>query len=296
MADYILSCCSTTDLSPEQFKSHGIERICFHYSIDGKEYLDDGGVPLPDFFDAMKNGAVPKTSQVPVGEFLPYFRSFLEQGKDILHISLSSGLSGAYQSACIARDELALQFPDRKIYIIDSLCGSGGAAILMLELADRRDRGLSVDSARSWVETHKLQMHHWLFTPELAYFVRGGRISPAAGWLGTLLKLCPLIEANAEGKLLPNTKIRGKLRAMTALIDKMKQHAQGGLNYAGPCRISHANCAEDAYAVKALIEEQFANLREKIGVSMMGTTLGSHCGPGTVAIFFFGAQRQLSAM
>lgn len=292
MNEYILSCCSTTDLTPAQFQKRDIHYICFHFTLDGKEYLDDfTSVPLTEFYNEMARGARTTTSQVSVGEFLPYFRGFLQEGKDILHISLSSGLSGSYGSACIARDMLSAEFPERKIYIVDSLCGGGGTAILMQDLADMRDAGADIETALQWVEANKLQMHHCFFTPDLSYLVRGGRISAAAGWIGTLLNLCPLIEANAEGKLVPAKKIRGKRRAIEAIADKMITHAYGGEKYSERCHICHANNPEDANAVAALIERYFPKLCGKIDINAIGTTLGSHCGPGTVALFFFGTPR-----
>lgn len=179
MADFILSCCSTTDLTPAQYRDNDLHYISFHFQLDGKEYLDNYGVSMPmkTFFDAMAAGARTATSQVSTGEFVAYFRSFLQDGKDILHLSLSSGLSGCYHSACAARELLLEEFPERTICVIDSLCGSGGAAILMLEAAKRRDRGDSLGEIAAWIEEKKLYVHHWLFTPELIYFVRGGRVS-----------------------------------------------------------------------------------------------------------------------
>lgn len=295
MNKYILSCCSTTDLTPEQFRARDIHYICFHFFLDGKEYLDDLGLsmPLEDFYDALANGATPATSQVSVGEFTAYFREFLKQGYDILHVSLSSGLSGCYNSACVARDSLKEEFPERKICVIDSLCGSGGAAILLQDAADLRDQGASLEEVQQWIEAQKLHVHHWLFTPDLSYFVRGGRVSAAAGWIGTLLKLCPLVEANQEGRLIPREKIRGKARAMQAIVEKMRSFARDGADYHNRCQISHANCPEDAHAVARMVEESFPHLRGKIAINHVGTTLGSHCGPGMVALFFYGTKRTM---
>ena len=239
----------------------------------------------------MAAGATTGTSQVTTGEFELYFRQFLEQGSDILHVSLSSGLSGCYHSACAARDMLLEEFPERKIIVVDSLCGSGGAAILMLEAARQRDAGRTMEETAAWIEARRLHVHHWLFTPELAYFVRGGRVSAAAGWIGTLLRLCPVIEANCEGKLIPREKIRGKQRALRVLVEKMVSYAEGGMAYDGPCHISHADNLADAEQLAGMIEEKFPQLRGKIVINTVGTTLGSHCGPGMVALFFYGTER-----
>lgn len=179
---YMLSCDSTTDLTLAQYAALDLHYVSLHFLLDGKEYPDDYGqsLPMKTFFDAMAAGATTGTSQVTTGEFELYFRQFLEQGSDILHVSLSSGLSGCYHSACAARDMLLEEFPERKIIVVDSLCGSGGAAILMLEAARQRDAGRTMEETAAWIEARRLHVHHWLFTPELAYFVRGGRVSAAA--------------------------------------------------------------------------------------------------------------------
>ena len=176
---------------------------------------------------------------------------------------------------------------------MDSLCGSGGAAILMLDAAARRDRGESMDEIAAWLEARKLHVHHWLFTPDLSCFVRGGRVSATAGWIGTLLRLCPVIEANREGKLIPREKIRGKQRAMQALVRHMLCCAEGGAAYDGPCHISYANNLPEAQTLAQMVEEAFPKLRGKIVLNTVGTTLGSHCGPGMTALFFYGAERTL---
>ena len=161
----------------------------------------------------------------------------------------------------------------------------------MLEAACQRDAGRTMEETAAWIEARRLHVHHWLFTPELAYFVRGGRVSAAAGWIGTLLRLCPVIEANCEGKLIPREKIRGKQRAMRVLVEKMVSYAEGGMAYDGPCHISHADNLADAEQLAGMIEEKFPQLRGRIVINTVGTTLGSHCGPGMVALFFYGTER-----
>ena len=167
---YMLSCDSTTDLTLAQYAALNLHYVSLHFLLDGKEYPDDYGqsLPMKTFFDAMAAGATTGTSQVTTGEFELYFRQFLEQGSDILHVSLSSGLSGCYHSACAARDMLLEEFPERTIIVVDSLCGSGGAAILMLEAARQRDAGRTMEETAAWIEARRLHVHHWLFTPELA--------------------------------------------------------------------------------------------------------------------------------
>lgn len=294
MGDYVLSCCSTADLTEAHFNERNIQYICFHFELDGKQYMDDLGksIAFPDFYKAMTNGADTKTSQVNADEFIDYFTPFLEAGKDILHVCLSSGISGVYNSAMIARDTLQEDFPDRKIYIVDSLGASSGYGLLMDKLADLRDEGLSVDEVRDWAEAHKLEAHHWFFSTDLKFFVKGGRISKTAGFVGTVLQMCPLLNVNDQGKLIPREKIRTKRKVIARIEEQMRLHAKDGTNYNGKCFISNSNCEEDARAVADLIEEHFPNLNGKVLINSIGTTIGSHTGPGTVALFFWGDTRK----
>jgi DegV family protein with EDD domain len=293
MSDYVLSCCSTADLSEEKFRTRDISYICFHFSLDGKSYPDDLGksVPFEEFYRAMENGAETKTSQVNVDEFIDYFTGIMEQGKDLLHISLSSGISGTYNSARIAAEEVRAKYPDRKLYVVDSLGASSGYGLLMELLADQRDAGLTIDELRDWAEENKLNIHHWFFSTDLTFYVKGGRISKASGWFGTVLRICPLLNMDNFGKLIPRFKIRGKDRVIREIVVKMGEHAKDGLQYSGKCYMSHSACYEDARAVADLVEARFPNLDGKVLINSIGTTIGSHTGPGTVALFFVGDKR-----
>ena len=294
MGDYILSCCSTADLTQEHFESRDIHYICFHFELDGKQYLDDLGksIAFHDFYQAMKNGAETRTSQINAEEFIQYFTPFLEEGKDILHLTLSSGISGVYNSAMIAREELMEKYPDRKIYIVDSLAASSGYGLLMDKLADLRDEGMDIDSLYSWAEENKLKLHHWFFSSDLTFFVKGGRISKTAGFLGSVMDICPLLNVDYQGKLIPRFKIRTKKKVIQAIANKMEEFAQNGLEYSGKCYMSQSDCPEDANAVAKLVEERFPNLNGKVEINDIGTTIGSHTGPGTVALFFWGSERK----
>ena len=293
MADYVLSCCSTADLTREHFAERNISYVCFHFMLDGKQYSDDLGktIPFDEFYKAMANGSETSTSQVNVDEYIEYFTPFLEQGKDILHVSLSSGISGTFNSANIAKTELQEKYPDRKIYIVDSLGASAGYGLLMDKLADLRDSGMSIDEVRDWAEANKLNLHHWFFSTDLTFFVKGGRVSKVSGWFGTVLKICPLLDMNNQGKLIPRFKVREKKRVIVEIVNKMEQFAEGGLDYSGKCFISNAGCYEDARAVADLIEQRFKKLDGKVQITSVGTTIGSHTGPGTVALFFWGSER-----
>ncbi|MEA5038481.1 MAG: DegV family protein [Clostridiaceae bacterium] len=293
MSEYVLSCCSTADLTEEHFRARDIRYICFHYELDGKEYADDLGksVPFEEFYRKMTEGAMTRTSQVNVAEFINYFTAFLEEGKDILHVSLSSGLSGSVQSALSARETLLEKYPERKIYIVDSLGASSGYGLLMDKLADLRDGGMDIDTLHEWAETHKLEVHHWFFSTDLTFYIRGGRISKTAGAIGTLLGICPLLNMDDVGHLVPRAKIRSKPKVIAEIVDRMEKNARGGLAYDGKCYISQSACYEDARAVADLVERRFPKLQGKVEINYVGTTIGSHTGPGTVALFFWGGTR-----
>lgn len=293
MSNYILSCCSTADLSTEHFKRRDINYVCFHFFLDDVPYLDDLGqsIDLAEFYQKMEDGAMTKTSQVNVEEFVEYFRPFLEQGKDIFHVTLSSGITGTFNSANIAKDMLLDEFPERKIYIVDSLAASAGYGLLMDAIADRRDEGYSIDELNAWVLDNRLFDNHWFFSTTLTYFIRGGRISKTAGTIGNMLNICPLMNVDFEGKLNVREKVRSKRKVIKAIVDKMEALANDGLAYNGKCYISHAGCIEDAKAVAELIEERFPNIDGGVKIYNIGTVIGSHTGPGTVALFFWGSKR-----
>ncbi len=293
MSDYILSCCSTADLSKEHFDRRDIHYICFHYLLNGESYPDDLGqsIAFEDFYRMMTEGADTKTSQVNVAEFVDYFTPFLKEGKDILHVTLSSGISGVINSAQTAAELLSQEYPDRKIYIVDSLGASSGYGLIMETLADMRDEGKSVDELHDWLEENKLRLHHWFFSTDLTFYVKGGRVSKASGFFGTMLNICPLLNMDNLGRLIPREKIRTKKKVIKTIVDRMEECAADGLDYSGKCFISQSACAEDAEAVAALVEERFPKLNGKVVINYIGTTIGSHTGPGTVALFFWGKER-----
>lgn len=293
MSDYCLSCCSAVDLTPKQMEQRNIHYICFQYTVDEEVYADDMGVSMSseELFERMAHGAKTKTSQISVARYIQYFEPFLKEGMDILHVTLSSGITGTYNSACVARSELLERYPERKIFIVDSLAASSGYGLLMNALADQRDMGKSIEEVYDWAEENKRYLHHWFFSTDLSFYVRGGRISRTAGAVGTMLSICPLLNVDKEGHLIPREKIRGKKKVIQRIVEQMELHAQDGLNYHGKCYISHSTCLEDAQKIAAMIEEKFPNLDGKVEIFPIGTTIGSHTGPGTVALFFWGDLR-----
>ena len=290
---YVISCCSTVDLSVERLEERDIKWVPFHFHIDGKDYLDDYGksMSLAEFYQRERDGATPTTSQVNAKEYLNLWKPILESGNDILHISLSSGISGTYNSANIAAEDAREFYPDRKIEVIDSLCASAGYGLFVEELADKRDSGMEFDALVKFGESLKGKVNHFFFTSDLTSLIRGGRVSPAAGTLANILNICPILKVNSEGKLVPVTKVRTKKKVYQELMKIMAEHADNGKDYSGRCYLSYSDCPDDAKAVVEKIEENFAALKGKVEVFRIGTTIGSHTGVATVALFFMGKER-----
>ena len=270
MADYILSCCSTADLSREHLVSRNIPYVCFHFFLNDEERIDDLGISTPpkELFDAIKAGASARTAQVNADEYEAFFRAFLQEGKDVLHVTLSSGISGTINSAQAAAATLREEFPERKIYIVDSLCASSGYGLFMDKLAD-------------------LRLNHWFFSTDLTQYIRGGRVSKTAGFVGGLLGICPLLHVNNEGKLEPVSKIPSKKLVRREMLKKMEQQAENGLDYSGKCYICQSDIMDEAQKIAGEIEKRFPHLDGKVQIYPIGGVIGCHTGPGTVALFFW---------
>ena len=293
MSNFVLSACSTADLSKEHFESRGIEYICFHYFMDDVEYMDDLGqtIPFDEFYKRMSEGADTRTAQVNISEYLDHFESILSRGQDILHVCLSSGISGSYNSACNAALIAAERYPERKIYVVDSLAASSGFGLLVDKLADLRDEGKSIDEVHAWAEENKLNLQIWFLSTDLTFFVKGGRISKASGVFGGLLNICPLMNMDTEGHLVPRVKVRGKKKVLQEIVKRMEEFAADGYDYSDKCYMCQSACMEDAREVADAIEEKFPKMKEKVLINNIGTVIGSHTGPGTIAIFFWGDRR-----
>lgn len=290
---YIISCCSTVDLKKEHLDKINVPYICFHYAIDGVEYPDDLGVsmPLKDFYTKLKNGADSKTSMISVGEYEEYFKSLLDSGKDVIHISLSSGVSGSYRSAVTAAQMVSPLYPQQKLYVIDSLAASSGYGLLIDELAKKREQGMPIDELKDWVEENKLRLHHWFFSSDLTFFVKGGRVSKVSGMIGGVFEICPLMNVSVDGKLIPRSKVRTKKKVITEIVNRMLEHADNGKDYNGKVYMCNSDCFDDANAVANLVKENFKNIDGDVLINNIGTVIGSHTGPGTVALFFWGDKR-----
>jgi DegV family protein with EDD domain len=277
----------------EYFIRRGVPVAMYHFEMEGAEYPDDFGktISFPDFYARISAGAMPVTSQVNTDAFIAMFEPILAEGTDIIHITLSSGITGSVNSARLAREELLQRYPERKLYVVDSLAASSGYGLLLDGALDLRDGGMGVEELNVWLEQNKYNLHHWFFTSDLRHLKRGGRVSSTSAVLGTLLNICPLLNVSNTGHLTPRSKERGKKRVIAAMVDKMKRHATFGADYTGKCFLSHSACLEDAQAVAELVRSTFKRMDGDVLINDIGTVIGAHTGPGTVALFFWGDKR-----
>lgn len=293
MRNYILSCGSTVDLTKEQMKERDIRYVCFHFLLEGQDYADDmgGSISQTELYQRMLSGAKTQTTQIPLNEYIEYFEGLLSEGKDVLHIEFSSGLSGSCSTAFLAAKELSEKYPNQKLYVADSLAASSGYGLIMETMADMRDSGKSIDELYNWIEKNKLRMHHWFFSTDLTFYIKGGRISKTAGMVGSVLNICPFMNMDCHGELKLREKIRGKRKVMQHIVDMMEKHVEGGLDYNQKCYICHSDALEDAKALAAQVEAKFPNIQGSVNIYPIGATIGSHSGPGTLALFFWGDER-----
>lgn len=295
MANYKITCSSTCDLTAEHLKALDCEFIKFHYVIDGVEYPDDlfTSCTPEEFYGRIKNGALPTTSQITPAEAIEVFEPILKAGNDILHIEFSSGLSGSYNSSLTAKAELEKKYPERKIYVVDSLAASSGYGLLVDKAVELKNSGMNIDELNAWIEENKLRLRHWFFTPNLTHLKRGGRVSGAAAAIGSLLKICPVMDVNSLGKLTVRKKALGKKKAKKIVAELIREQAEGGLDYAEKCYISNSMVLDDATDVAKDIEGAFKNLKGgKVLINNIGTVIGSHTGDGTVALFYFSKDKR----
>lgn len=294
MQDYKITCCSTCDLTAEHLKSLGVEFAKYHYIIDGVDYKDDLFVSSSpeSFYGAIAAGALPTTSQVTPEELLELWSPILAQGHDILHIEFSSGLSGGYASALSAQEEVKKHYPARKVVVVDSLCASSGYGLLVDKAVELKAGGMGLEELAAWLEENKLRLRHWFFSTNLQHFKRGGRISGPAATIGSLLKICPVMDVNCQGKLIIRKKVTGKKKAIKEMFEQMAAQAEGGAGYDGKCFISHSDVIADARELADLIHAGFPKLNGSVEIDNIGTVIGSHTGPGTVALFFFSSTKR----
>ena len=289
MSDYVITCCSTVDLSDELLKERNIPYASFTFSADGKTYSDDYGksYPIDKFYKDIASGMQPVTSQVNVEDYTSLFEPILKQGKDVLHLTLSSGISGTFNSANTAASLLNDKY-ENKVHVVDSLCASAGYGLIVIMVKDNQEKGMSLQDNLKWIDENKTKVIHWFFSTDLSSFIRGGRISKTAGFFAGALQICPLMCVSETGKLEVLEKIRTKKKAEKSVVEKMM--AEVGPDYDGYVFISNSACYDDAKAVADMIKESFKNVKE-VNIFNIGTVIGTHTGPGTVATFYFGNKR-----
>ena len=290
MGTYRIVTDSTTDLTPELIQELDVQVIPLCYIMEGKTYHNiPGGGEMTDreFYAKLRAGSMSTTTQVNSEEFLRVFTPLLEAGQDVLYIGFSSGLSGTYQSAALAREELKQRFPGRRLEVFDSRCASMGEGLLVYHAAKLQQAGKSLDEVLSWLKENVLNLCHWFTVDDLNHLKRGGRVSTATALVGTMLGIKPVLHVDNEGHLIPVSKVRGRKQSLDALVRRMEDTA---LDPAGQMVfISHGDCLEDARYVERQIREKLGVRQVELG--FIGPVIGAHSGPGTVALFYLGKER-----
>ena len=288
MSDFVIVTDSSADLSAEMVAELGLEVLPLSFTVQGKtyhNYPDGREMDLNAFYRMLREGEMATTSAVNVAEYTAMLEPLLQAGKDVLVLAFSSGLSTTYQSSVIAVNELSEQYPDRKIYTVDTLCASMGQGLLVWLAAQERKRGQSIEAVRDWVEENKLRLCHWFTVDDLHFLKRGGRISAATAVVGTMLSIKPVLHVDDEGHLISMGKARGRGASLTALVDHMEQTVTD----VDTVFISHGDCLTDAEKVAADVKRRFGT--RDVVINTIGPVIGAHAGPGTVALFFLGTKR-----
>jgi DegV family protein with EDD domain len=272
-------------------EKENISFVSLSYIFGTENNKDDLGrtIDYSAFYARMRGGEMPSTAQINVGDYIEFFTPFLEKELDILYIAFSSNLSGSYNSSRIAMEELKEKYPNRKIAIVDSLCASMGEGLLVHLAKQKMNAGCSLDELAKWVEENKQKVCHWFTVDDLNHLQRGGRVSKAQAFIGTLMNIKPVLNVDENGKLIARDKVRGRKQALDALVEKMAKYAENPSEQT--VFISHGDCLSDAEYVAGKIKERFGVQNVEIG--FIGPVIGAHSGPGTVALFFLGKDRNL---
>ena len=278
------SCC---DLTPEQIQKLNISVVPLNMLLKGEIRQDSVGEGIKEVYAALRDGEVATTSAANPEHWTNAIEPVLKAGEDVLVLTFSSGLSTTYQSAVIAASDLSEQYPQRKIQVVDTLCASLGQGLLVYHTCRKRDEGLSLEELTAWVEENKLNLCHWFTVDDLMYLKRGGRVSAATALVGTVLKIKPVLHVDNEGHLINVTKARGRKASIEMMVEKMAQTALPGEN--DYITICHGDCLEDAQYLAKLAKERMGVKEVFIGYT--GAVIGSHSGPGTLALFFLGSNR-----
>ena len=289
MSEYVITTDNNSDLPEEYLKDHGVGCMYLSYSMDGKNYTHGNFLPEHEFYEAMRNGSMPTTAQVNPENAKALLEPYLKEGKDILHIAFSSGLSGTYNSSRIAAEELMEEYPDRKIIVVDSLSASLGQGLLVWLAQQKKELGQTLEDVVDWVEKNKLKMVHLFTVDDLNHLYRGGRVSRTTAIVGSMLNIKPVLHVDNEGKLTAIGKVRGRKKALQELVKLMDEKIG---SFGADCDtifISHGDCEQDAQYVAAKVKEKY-NIKNII-INQVGATIGAHSGPGTMALFFIGDVR-----
>ena len=286
MAEYVLITDSACDILPEKLQEWKVElvKLPYLFTDDGKEMLDNDQ-PMKEFYDEMRGGRVAKTSGVNENTFINAFTTILETGKDVLYLAFSSGLSVTCENSKKAAAQLQEKYPDRKIRVVDSLCASAGQGLFVYLAVQNRDKGMSVDENADAMEADKLHLCHWFTVEDLKYLKRGGRVSAATALLGTALNVKPVLHVDNEGHLIKMTQVHGRKKSIRTMAEKLGESILEDT----PIFISHGDCLEDAQLLAKILKEEYG--RETDLITGIGSVIGAHSGPGTLALIFRGKQR-----
>ena len=290
MSEYVLITDSSADLSQEMVQELGVTVLPLSFTIQGKiyrNYPDNREMDLALFYDMLRAGELATTSAVNVAEYTQAVEPILQEGKDVLILAFSSGLSSTYQASVLAAGELREKYPDRKIYTVDTLCASLGQGLLVYLAVQEQRKGRSIEEVRDWAESTKLNLCHQFTVDDLHFLKRGGRISATTAVVGSMLQIKPVLHVDNEGHLINIGKARGRQASLKALVDKMeKTVTEEGRK---TVFISHGDCRKDAVTVADMVRERFGT--QDIRINYVGPVIGAHSGPGTLALFYLGTER-----
>ena len=289
MNDYMITTDNNADLPENFYKNHEVGCTYLSYTLEGKEYTEGNFLPVEEFYNKMRAGSMPTTSQVNPESARALFEPYLKDGRDILHIAFSSGLSGTFNSCRIAAEELMQEYPGRRDLVLDSLSASLGKVLLVYLAQERKERGGSIEDVANWVETHKRNIVHLFTVDDLNHLYRGGRVSRTTAFLGGMLNIKPILHVDDAGKLIPIGIVRGRKKSLLELADLMDRKIG---SYAKSCNmifISHGDCREEAEFLARKIKQKYQITTELI--NDVGAVIGAHSGPGTMALFFVGDVR-----
>ena len=287
MRDYVITVNSTVDLPKEWLKERHVPVVPLRYTIDGRTYTDMEGLSAKEFFAKLREGKMSVTSQVNPEEAVEALEPYVKQGKDILHLGFSSGLSGTLNSMRIAGQMLEEKYPEAKVIVIDTLCACLGEGLLLHKALQVKEQGRTIEETAQWVEENKFHICHNVTVDDLNHLHRGGRVSKTTAVIGTLVQIKPIIHMDNAGKLQVIGKERGRKKSLNKIVDMAVEQSKGWDN--DIIMITHGDCLEDAEYVAKLVREKMGV--DNILINNIGTVIGSHTGPGVVAVFCMGEKR-----